>query len=259
MSVNDRQETRFSSEVDPRELDEYRELSRLAIVALIVAVFSVLAIVHPLLWIAPVLGFVLSTLSLRQLSRPESPTGGKAMSAVALCLSLFFLAYAPTRAISHERMLYQLAQDKATSWLELLRTGRVQEAHQLSLPQMTRHQGSDSLEEYYQGAGLPSSPPDTTMLESAPPSPPPSSQLEGFKNLPLVAKILEYGTSSEIRFVGDIAQQGRGNETKITQRFTAAREQGGRTESFDFLVHTTRTLISNHAEWHVGELSEPRQ
>jgi len=141
----------FSAENE--DLLEYRELSRLAIVGMILGVFSVLAIFTSVLWIVPVLAIILSLVAYYQIEKSEVLTG-KGMALVGMALAAIWLGIGVTQGGVRDRVMMSTSREMAKSWLDLLVDKKTMEAHQLTLRPSARQAASVSLDGYYQGDEL---------------------------------------------------------------------------------------------------------
>ncbi|HUG67909.1 MAG TPA: hypothetical protein VMM76_09155 [Pirellulaceae bacterium] len=256
MSKSERVETHFHGGDEAPELDGYRPISPLVIAACVAGLTSLLAIVHPLLWVFPVVAVVLSMWAIVHVSAAHSRYGGRSAAVAALCLAALVGSYAPARAISYDRAINAQARVKAEEWISLVQQGHLSEAHQLSLNSGERFQGPGLLSSHYADVP-PSSSPSVAEneMDSAPMlEPPPGEQLTAFATEPAVAKLLEFGTQARIEHLQNVAIANDYSDLKITQRFRASGVHGGQPQSFEFLVRATRHEQKEFANWKVGEL-----
>lgn len=258
MSETVRAETHFRGDVEAPELEGYRPISPLVIVACIVGLASVLAIVHPLLWIVPIVAAVLSICAIVRVSAAQSRYGGRSAAIAALCFAVFIGSYAPARTISRERALYEQARLNVEAWLSLLQQGRVQEAHQLSLNEHERFQGPASLADHYAEVPPPSrmSPASQmeAMEEASMQGPPPAVKLKGFVAEPVVAKLLEFGEQARIEHLKNVQSELSFGTHRLTLRYRAAGVHAGQPESIEFLIRAMRNEGEKLATWSVGNL-----
>ncbi|MBI2481035.1 MAG: hypothetical protein HYV60_21090 [Planctomycetia bacterium] len=254
MSKSDRVEPLFHSGDELPELDDYRPVSPLVIAACVAGLSSLLAMVHPLLWVVPVIAVVLSICAIIRVSAAHSRYSGRGAAVVALCLATLIGSYAPARTISRERAICAQARTKTEEWISLLQQGRVHEAHQLSLNTGERFQGPASLDTHY--AEVPprssSSSSDEEMGEMMGPSP--AELLKGFVGEPAVKKLAEFGTQARIEHLRDLSISFESQDLKITQEFRASAVHDGHPESIEFLVRATRHEEGNFADWKIGEI-----
>ncbi|GAA4429201.1 DUF4190 domain-containing protein [Bremerella cremea] len=176
-------ESRFSAENE--DLLEYRELSRLAIAAMVLGVLSVLSIFTPVLWILPVLAIILGLVSYFQITRSEVLTG-KGMALAGIGLAAIWLGIGVTQGVVRDRIMRENSRVLAQAWLDMMLEGKILESHQLTLSPQGRQPASASLEGHYQN--------DQLQKES----------LEGFKSQEFLEKIQAWnGGPLESKFVAD--------------------------------------------------------
>lgn len=137
------------SSLDERPLSGYRGVSVAAVLAGLLGVASALALVHPLLWIVPLVTIVVALVALRAIQRDGSNLTGSGLALCGLALALLFGLWAPARLLSRQWQLYHQAQVYADEWLELIRQGKLHEAHQLALQPVERQPAGTKLEPIY--------------------------------------------------------------------------------------------------------------
>ena len=143
------------------EAADYRSLSIWAIVGCGLGLLSFLSLTHPSLWLVPFLAVLCSLVALVRIRRDPDYLMGIKAAQVGLALGLFFLACAPVRYLGERRLLQREAEAFFQVWLEAVRSGRLEEAHQATLhPRYRQPRGTD-LREFYR-----SSPDDQKDLES---------------------------------------------------------------------------------------------
>jgi len=134
---------------EEEQLVRYRELNKLALVALLVGLASVLTLVHPLLMLVPVAGVVCAVVALRTIrSNPEVWTGAW-LATVGLVLSLFFLGWGISWSSTRPSRLVAQAQRFADDWFKLVQQNELYAAHQLRQSTDTRAPVTGRLDDYY--------------------------------------------------------------------------------------------------------------
>jgi hypothetical protein len=127
----------------------YRAISPLAIAASALGAVSAMALVHPFFWFLPVVAVVVSVMALRTIARnPDSLVGRKA-ALMGLAAAVFFGIWAPTSLALQRAVIPRNARSFAEYWLELVREGRVHEAHQWSVPAEYRVPEDVDLKQFY--------------------------------------------------------------------------------------------------------------
>jgi hypothetical protein len=137
------------SSLDEKPLAAYRGVSVTAVIALTLGVASVLALVHPLLWAVPPIAIVVAVVAIRTIDAPDSNLTGRNLALTGLAIALVFGLWAPTRILTRQAKLFSQARSFADEWFELVRTGKLHEAHQLSLSPIERQKPGTSIEAAY--------------------------------------------------------------------------------------------------------------
>lgn len=138
------------SSLDEKPLTGYRGISVAAVLTLALGIASSLALVHPFLWVVPLITIVTAVAALRAISIEGSNLTGRGLALAGMSLALLFGLWAPTRVISRQWQLYHQGQVFAEEWLDLVRAGKLQEAHQLALPRAERQPPGTKLETVYE-------------------------------------------------------------------------------------------------------------
>lgn len=262
MTQVDRVKMHFSGGDEAPELEDYRPISPLVMVACIAGLMSLLAIVHPLLWIVPVVAVILSVCAIRQLSTAQSRYGGRPGAVVALCLAALIGTYAPARSISRERALYMRAQTQAKRWISIFQQGRYLEAHQLTMEPSQRFQGPGPLADHYlppdRAARSDASSMDDTMMDPDHMlmNPSATAKLASFLQEPVLAKLVAYGEQSSVAHVRNVSVGATYDNVVVTQRFRVSGVQDGQPGSIEFLVKSIRWEALEHANWQFGGFRE---
>jgi hypothetical protein len=131
------------------ERGQYRAISRLAVVALVLGLASALAPVHAVLWVVPAIGTAVAVAALRSISRSSQALVGRQAALAGLALAVFFGVCAPARLISQRIVTAREAREFAEYWLGLVRAGRLLEAHQWTENPLYRAAGDVDLKEFY--------------------------------------------------------------------------------------------------------------
>jgi len=131
------------------DLLQYGAVSPMAIAALLLGLFSFLAMFQLLLLILPVLAVFAAIFALWQIARSEGALVGRPAALAGLALALLFASIAVSTAISRNVTLRSEARAFGDAWLQLVRQGELQRAHQLHLSQDDRQLPGASLSQYY--------------------------------------------------------------------------------------------------------------
>lgn len=137
------------SSLDETAVTTYRSISLAAVLALVFGCASALALIHPFLWVIPAVAVVIAIVALRGIAREGANLTGRGLALTGMVLALFFGTWAPTRIITRQAHLYRQARPYADQWLELMRAGKILEAHQLMQLAGERQKPGASLEVFY--------------------------------------------------------------------------------------------------------------
>ncbi|GIW91218.1 MAG: hypothetical protein KatS3mg109_1650 [Pirellulaceae bacterium] len=136
-------------EVDYPDVVDLRATSRSAWFSVPLTALAFTSLLAPPLWFAPWVSAVVAARGVWLAHRgPDRWKGGR-LSLVMLLVSLFLMAFAPSRYVYSQRLLISTARRHAEAWLELIRQGKLYEAHQLSLEQHERVPPLADLERHY--------------------------------------------------------------------------------------------------------------
>jgi hypothetical protein len=127
----------------------YSAISPAAIVALLLGLASFFAIGNLLLLVLPALAIVAAVLSLTAIARSDGALSGRWVALTGLVLALLFTSAAITRNLTRAAHLRGEARVLAEAWLQLVRDGKRQEAHQWHLPASERQLPGTSLAQFY--------------------------------------------------------------------------------------------------------------
>lgn len=113
-------------------LDDYRPVSALAIAGLLLGLCSVLALIHPVLWLVPLSGVLFDWWALRRMAVASPPLLGRKAALVGMTLSLIFGLSGPIQYWVHCRALRAEAIELADEWFTALRENRPDYAFRLT-------------------------------------------------------------------------------------------------------------------------------
>lgn len=118
--------------------DNYRPICVTAVGGLIIGLLSILALVHPLLWLLPLAGIVADWVALRQIATTSPRLLGRKAALVGMTLSLIFGLAAPIQHQIHRRALQADAIEVANEWFTALRENRPDYALRLTQQPTTK-------------------------------------------------------------------------------------------------------------------------
>ncbi len=167
-----------------RELGQYRSVSRLAIVALLLGLASGLSMLHPILFVVPVVAIPTGLAALRHLRQRQDVIIGGPLAIVGLCLALLFGALGSTDLLISRVILTRQARALADSWCALLQQGATRQAHQWTLASSGRRAPGIPLDDVYVEGS------DNLV------------DFEAFLNTPMTARMVKAGQAGQVRYRG---------------------------------------------------------
>ena len=189
---------------DADQTTEYRSLSVLAVISLIIGLASPLCFGAPLLMIIPVIGIGVSILALRQIDASDGALAGRWAAVLGLVLSVVFLSAPAARAYGIRMLRTSQAKNFAHQWLSDLVEGKTDYAFRLT---------SDSIK--------PPAPPEPGEAT------PKLNAFDTFKALPSVAAISAVGADADVRFIETVAyDQQAFQRVYVRQRFDVVPKSG---------------------------------
>lgn len=225
---------------------EYPAVSRLAVIALLLGLGAIGAVISPLLVCLAVAGAVLAVAALRSLARSEQPLLGRKAAIAALLLSLLCGAWGTTWRWVRQQVIYAESQQLADKWLQLVRAGRLQEAHQLHRPHSDRQTPGASLEDYYKKTR------DARL------------DLDSFFEGQPLRQLVAAGQQGQLRF---LRYENLQNESYAGQRMDVATlryafdyQQDSQPRTLEMRVAIARSLDSQGAEahWELRSVQTPK-
>ncbi|MFC1759326.1 DUF4190 domain-containing protein, partial [Planctomycetota bacterium] len=128
---------------------EYRSVSMLSILGLVLGIASFLALLSPVGWIVPVAGAVVSTIATLRVHRNADRFTGKTIAMIGMCLSLWLGAWAPTKFFADRQFLSTSSERYTEKWLRYVANGDVEVAHQATLEFRYRQPKGTNLKQHY--------------------------------------------------------------------------------------------------------------
>jgi hypothetical protein len=155
--------------------------------------------------------------------------------------------------------MYGQARQFAESWLELIRVGRLYEAHQLTLKEAMRASAGVSLDEVYRKkndhehdhahAGHSHSKNDSEMMENLMEQKPPE-MFETFFHEPVMQRMRDLGRDAHYRFRGNLQVIPSGPISELVEMVFDVTEPGS-SKSFPILISLERQFDIGVADWNV--------
>ena len=229
--------TLLASAADPSlALDEYRAVSPLAVVALLLGLASAAALAHPLLAVVPLAAIVLSTLALRTIAAAARQAAGRGLAVAGLCLATLFLGWGLAAHFQHQATIRSQAREFVDDWLQILASGDLQRAHQLHVAREYRLDPQAHMQAIYdsnQEAG---------------------TSFTSFFYNPALERFRAAGRSVRYRFVEIVLQSRDSLADEVVLKY----ELEGAAEPIPFWI-TVRRTYKNHlrsADWEIYKVTD---
>jgi hypothetical protein len=118
-------------------------------VALLLAALSSLALVLPIFLGFPVLAIIVSLFALSRIQKEPHLLMGRRLAILSLVAAVILGGWSFSRRMFFHAHMYTAAEENVKDWFQLLKQGKHEEAHQLSLLPGMRASGKTTLREYY--------------------------------------------------------------------------------------------------------------
>lgn len=227
---------------------EYRPVSVLAVISLVLAVAGVGAVFSTLMICVAAAAAALAVAALWSIARAERPPLGRKAALIALLLSLLCGAWGVTWRTVRQQVICNEARQLADKWLQLVQAGRLQEAHQLHLPRPSRQAPGVNLAEFYQNTREP------------------RFEMENFFRENPLDQIVTAGQRGRLRFLECESLQDEsyaGSTTDAaTLRYVLDYERDGEPRTVTFLVIIARTVgpeKAAQANWELRNVQRPKR
>ena len=196
------------------ELNEYRPISALAILGLLLALAGFAAFAHPVMWVLPVAAVAVCLLSLTRIAQHDPPLLGRSIALSGMMLALAIGAAAPARyAVGEWRTRYE-AQRLGLRWFQLVEQHRYEAAFELMLEPPARQPAGEDLVKHYReerAAG---------------------KVLQEFIEDPVVRAVAALGDQAELQLVQTGEHLQNPYKERISNFWAVSFDEGGQRKSF---------------------------
>jgi hypothetical protein len=213
------------TDAQDEQLSAYRPISGQAVVGLLLALLSPLALVDVMLWVFPLAGTALCWRALRTIRRSDEAVGGRGMARAGLALSLLVLIAAPTDWLAYRWMLRGEARQFSQQWFDFILRDQPEKAHQLTVAPQYRQPLDERLWGYYRN------------------NPKARQDLEGYVASPTVRTLLALGPKARARFYKTAGQSRMQDVDEVQQLYAILYEEDGQLTSFLVAVRLTRNPL----------------
>jgi hypothetical protein len=226
------------SELGEGQYEDYRSVSRLAVSAFVLGLLAPLSLMHPLLFSVPWIGLIVSWRALHNITQPSSSDSGYVLAISGLVLTLVFGSWAPAKLTVEHVVLSRQARQFSERWIDLVRSGKLQDAHRWMLAPIQRPDPSMPTQLFYE---------ENVELQE--------DLDEEFNNEPgnLIASS---GKDSTLYYLGVDNITGKTINREITLLFEITFENSER-PSVRFLTNVRRVIEDGVARWQMKRVLEP--
>ncbi len=132
-----------------RDIEYYRPVDRIAVLALLLGLLSGTALAGPGLWGVPVVACAAGLWALSRIRRADGASAGRTTALAGIILAIFFGSSAVANVAIHRSLAQKQARVLADRWIQLVNEGAWQFAHQMTLHAGARASPRGPLDEYY--------------------------------------------------------------------------------------------------------------
>lgn len=220
----------------------YSAISQAAVAALLLGLASFFAIGNLLWLILPALAIFAAAVALVSIARSDGSVSGRWVALTGLALALLFASTAISRSVSRAWHLRSEARTIADNWLDLVRQGKLQSAHQWHLPAPQRQRASTSLAQFYEQNGAA------------------REQLEGFFLAAPLNQIVAAPPAAALRYERVAEQLSLGASDRVALAYVLESLSQDGTESLEFVVVVERTKDKGDpaGQWQIAAVAEPQ-
>jgi hypothetical protein len=232
MSESEPDGHRFDAPTD--DLVEYRSISALAVVGLLLGIASGAAVLAPMLWIVPIVAICVNALALGRIASRWPELIGRKAALAGLGLSVLLGVAAPTNWYVYRHMVQAEARQFAQLWFDAIRSGDVCKAHQLTIHPSQRAPLDSSLAALYQ----------VTQRRR--------DELKNYASLPAIKRLLELGDKAQVHFEEAGGPEGEGDHERVDLIYVVTYEEGSAPKTFYVACSLERfSLDEGQANWRV--------
>ncbi|MDB4756383.1 DUF4190 domain-containing protein [Pirellulaceae bacterium] len=184
-------------------MDQYASLDPVAISCLIFGIFSAAAVFFPIFLFSSFFAFVLGISAIVRIKKSDGILEGRILVIAGMGLAVFFGAWQISGKLSREQTIRQASLNHALRWLEMIREGDLNGAHQLTFGFFDRVVPGTDLDEFYSEKKVQTRPQAdaavTSVMQDL--SGTPFNQKTDLFRRPILTKIVDHGVDSKIEFV----------------------------------------------------------
>lgn len=232
-------QSELSPEAVPADPDtnavEYRPVSMLAVLTILLGLSSALALTSPVLLVLPGLTMLMGWLAWRSINLSEGSLAGRNVVIWGMVFAAFFAAMSISRNVSRRMLAVRDAREITDTFISLLLANEPQKAHQLQYLENIRQPPGASLWLHYRTTGA-----DYDSLRT-------------FVDAPLIHTLLALGKKAKVRYYDyeDISEAA--GRMYVVLLYTVTYEQDGKPHTFfaRFIARRDLDLETNILSWSI--------
>ena len=245
------------------EEDDYRSIDSMAVIALLGGILSSLACLFSPIFLLPgILGVIFGASALLRIKRSGGILSGEWLATLGIGLSILFGTFYLVHIMSRDARMKRSGREFAEQWLDMLKTGRHNEAHQLTIGFFNRVLPGTDLEKHYSpNRSMMPNGPQEIMEASQDLAGTPYQQKKDFFTHPTVKLIVDHAKDGEIRFVRDLESIRDGKMIDmVVQEFELQYEENSQPVNHLFMVTMKREDYPGNygAQWAVDLIDNQR-
>ncbi len=225
---------------DPEQTTDYRQLSVLAIISLVMGLAAPLAIAGPFLLAIPLFGIAVSLVALRRIEQSGGVFAGKWMATIGLALCVASAILPVSHDMIQRAIRVNDAETFGKSWVATVTSGNLKEAFHSTLD-----------------ATRPTAPPD-------PGAPPKAPAYDTFVNQPVIKALQAAGPGADIRVRETIDFQAITYRSITVRQLysvtSAAASAGANGQPIEFVLTVQRGIVPRESmsRWMVASYAFPK-
>jgi hypothetical protein len=225
---------------DPEQTTDYRTLSVLAIISLILGLISPVAVAAPFLLVVPFIGIAVSLLALRRIAVSGGVLAGRWAATIGLVLSIASAVVPISKDFVQRSIRVHQAEDFGRDWVAMVTSGHLKQAFGLTVD-----------------ANQPQSPP------TEPGAPPKVNPYDLFVNQSIIKSLQAAGANADIRIRETLDYQATTYRSIAVRQLyavtpaTSAAGAGGQPIEFVLSVRRGTLPRENMSRWMVYRIDPP--
>lgn len=234
MTAETQTSMRLSQQHEP-EVEQYRPVSALAVVALILGLISLAAWIEPFLGVVAAIGAIVGAAALWQIARNAPEMIGRKAALAGLFLSIFCLVGVSAGAYTYRELVRNEAKHFAGQWFELLQNGQPHKAFDMTRDATIK--------------------PEPVEVEGKLTMPPgvPEPPVDAYVKRPEIRALVDLGDRAQVRYYQTESQTRRESGYEVKQVYAVTYDKDGAKTTFFVRLDMERLVNreTGNAYWQV--------